>query len=199
MLSRIYKLIFISFILYALSINTICFLTTFNPKAIINPFYFKTRTTSVFILAKYILTDIGIIIKKMSKDEIDKVIDKTATKYSVDPELVKAVVEVESKYNEFAISRTGAIGLMQVMPATFFEMGFEKPFNYVENIEAGTKYLSIQLKRFNDLQLALSAYNAGPQNVLKNMSVPNFIETKAYIKKILKIYSAKNKQSNKKD
>ncbi|UOD34275.1 lytic transglycosylase domain-containing protein [Deferribacteraceae bacterium V6Fe1] len=195
MLSRIYKLIFISFLIYILSVNTICFVTTLNPKALLNPFYVKTRTTSVFLLVKYILKDIGIIIRKTSKDEIDKIIDKTAIKYGVDPELVKAVVEVESKYNEFAISRTGAIGLMQVMPVTFFEMGFERPFNYMENIEAGTKYLSIQLKRFNDLQLALSAYNAGPQNVLKNMSVPDFIETKTYIKKILEIYPTENKQN----
>ncbi|MCB4204909.1 lytic transglycosylase domain-containing protein [Deferribacterales bacterium Es71-Z0220] len=195
MLSRIYKLIFISFLIYILSVNTICFVTTLNPKALLNPFYVKTRTTSVFLLVKYILTDIGIIIRKTSKDEIDKIIDKTAIKYGVDPELVKAVIEVESKYNEFAISRTGAIGLMQVMPATFFEMGFTRPFNYMENIEAGTKYLSIQLKRFNDLQLALSAYNAGPQNVLKKMSVPDFIETKTYIKKILEIYPTKNEQN----
>jgi len=195
MLSRVYKLIFTSFLVYILSINSICFVTTFNPKALINPFYVKTRSASVFLLVKYILTDIGIIVRKTTKDEIDKVIDKTAAKYGVDPELVKAVVEVESKYNEFAISRTGAIGLMQVMPLTFFEMGFQKPFNYIENIEAGTKYLSIQLKRFKDLQLALSAYNSGPQNVLKHMAVPDFIETKAYIKKILEIYPIKNKQT----
>ncbi|MBZ4672192.1 MAG: Lytic transglycosylase catalytic [Deferribacteraceae bacterium] len=191
MLSRVYKLIFISFLIYILFINSICFITTLNPKSLINPFYVKTRTTSAFLLVNYILTDIGIVIRKTPKDEIDKVIEKTSLKYGVDPELVKAVVEVESKYNEFAISRTGAIGLMQVMPLTFFEMGFQRPFNYMENIEAGTKYLSIQLKRFNDLQLALSAYNAGPQNVLKNMSVPNFIETKSYIKKILEIYTNK--------
>lgn len=189
MLSRVYKLIFVVFISYIAILNLFCFITTLNPKALINPFFLKTRTSSVYLLIKYIVTDTGIIIRPTSEKTINDYIDQVAPKYDIDPKLVKAVVQVESKYNEFAISRTGAIGLMQVMPATFFEMGYSKPFNYKENIEAGVKYLSIQLKRFNNLELALSAYNAGPGNVLKNMAIPDFKETKSYIKKILEIYT----------
>jgi len=199
MISKIYKTIFLAFISYLFLLNFICFLTTLNPKSLINPFFIKTRTESVYLLIKYIVTDTGIIIKKTPKEEIDSFIIETANKYKVDPKLIMAIVEVESKYREYAISRTGAMGLMQVMPFTFFEMGYQKPYYYKENIEAGVKYFSIQLNRFKDLKLALSAYNAGPKNVLKHMAIPDFIETKSYISKILKIYSPERDQDNKSD
>jgi hypothetical protein len=199
MISKAYKTILILFLSYLFLLNLLCFLTTLNPKSFINPFFVKIRSESVYLLIKHIVTDTGIIIKKTPKDEIDNFIIETANKYKIDPKLIMAIVEVESKYREYAISRTGAMGLMQVMPFTFFEMGYEKPFNYKENIEAGVKYLSIQLNRFKDLKLALSAYNAGPKNVLKHMAIPDFIETKSYISKILKIYTPNEDHDNKSD
>ena len=134
----------------------------------------------------------GIILRRTDESTIRKFVEETAEKYQVDPKLVDAIVQVESQYNEFAISRTGAIGLMQVMPYTFFEMGFKSPYNYRENIEAGVKYLSIQLRNFSDLKLALSAYNAGPKRVYKYMQVPNILETRNYVKKVLEIYNPDN-------
>jgi len=99
------------------------------------------------------------------------------------------MVEVESKFNQFAISRTGAMGLMQVMPATFNDMKYTDPFNAEQNIAAGIKYFSIQKRTFKKLELALSAYNAGPAHVHKTLSVPDFIETKSYVSEIMSKYS----------
>lgn len=133
--------------------------------------------------------------KPTEQSYIDKFINEIAPEYDVNPDLVRAIVQVESKYNEYAISRTGAMGLMQVMPGTFFETGFKSPYDYRENIQAGVKYLSIQLKKFGDLKLALSAYNAGPGNVYKNMQIPNITETQNYVIKVLKIYLPENSES----
>ncbi|MEF3255797.1 MAG: lytic transglycosylase domain-containing protein [Deferribacterales bacterium] len=188
MVERVYKNILYSFIVFLLFINTVCFITTFNPKAIINPFFIKSRTFSVYLLLKYIITETGLIIRSPSPEQLEEKIKTLSDKYRIDPELVKIVIQVESKYKKFAISRTGAIGLMQVMPNTFFEMGFQKPFDINENLEAGIKYLSIQLKNFKNIELALSAYNAGPSRV-KNNQVPKIGETESYVKKITEQYS----------
>lgn len=98
------------------------------------------------------------------------------------------MVEVESKFNQFAISRAGAMGLMQIMPAAFNDMKHTYPFDAEQNIAAGIKYFSIQKKTFKKLDLALSAYNAGPSHVYKNHAVPNFIETKSYVSEIMSKY-----------
>jgi membrane-bound lytic murein transglycosylase MltF len=188
MVIKIYKLILYSFLSFLLLINFITFLTTFNPKSIINPFFIKSRTISVYLLIDYIVTETGVIIRTPSPSELEKLIKDLSVKYGVDSELIKIVIQVESKYKKFAISKTGAIGLMQVMPGTFFDMGYKKPFDIKENLEAGIKYLSIQLKRFKKLDLALSAYNAGPGKV-KDMTVPKIGETEVYVRKIIDIYS----------
>ncbi|MCX8083972.1 MAG: lytic transglycosylase domain-containing protein [Calditerrivibrio sp.] len=189
MVEKIYKYTLSLFLAHLLFINFVTFFTTFNPKSIINPFFIKSRTISVYILLHYIITDTGVLIPLPSKEELYKIIEKHCQKYKIDPELVKIVIEVESKYKKYAISRTGAVGLMQVMPSTFYDIGFQKPFDIEQNIEAGIKYLSMQIKRFRRLDLALSAYNAGPTKVLKNMSIPKIGETEIYVKKIMEKYS----------
>lgn len=188
MVLKIYKYILYSFLIFVLFINIVTFITTLNPKSIINPFFIKSRAISVYLLLDYIITETGIIIRSPSPIELETMIKNISKKYGVDSELIKIVIEVESKYKKFAISRTGAIGLMQVMPKTFFDMGYSRPFDISQNLEAGIKYLSIQLKRFKKLDLALSAYNAGPSKV-KNMTVPKIGETEVYVKKIIERYS----------
>ncbi|MGA1847125.1 lytic transglycosylase domain-containing protein [Deferribacter abyssi] len=188
MLERIYKSIFKIFIFYILILNFFCFITTLNPKALINPFFIKNRTISVYLFLKHIIFESGIPTKIKDMELIEKTVTHISKKYNVDSLLIHAIIKVESEYNPFAISRTGAMGLMQIMPVTFFEMDFNDPFNIEENIEAGTKYLKIQLTNFKKLELALSAYNAGPSTIINN-KIPEIVETKQYVKKILIEYT----------
>ncbi|HCW93758.1 MAG TPA: lytic transglycosylase domain-containing protein [Flexistipes sinusarabici] len=189
MLTKIYKTILYAFLIFILTINACSFLTTFNPKSLINPFHLKTRTISCYLLSKHIIFKSGIFLNKASKKEIISLINTYSNKYNVDPELIKIMVEVESEFNQFAISRTGAMGLMQIMPATFNDMKYTDPFDAEQNIAAGIKYFSIQKRTFKKLELALSAYNAGPSHVHKNQSVPDFTETKSYVSEIISKYS----------
>lgn len=132
---------------------------------------------------------------KDSKDSKDitnyhSLVHEKATKYKLDPLLVKAVIKTESNWNEWAVSKKGAIGLMQLMPATAREMNIRNPFNPEENIEGGVRYLRYLLERFNgDLTLALAAYNAGPKWVEKFGVIPPITETKQYVRKVLSLYN----------
>ena len=119
-------------------------------------------------------------------------VQQAASKYEIEPELIKAVIKAESNGNHRAVSSKGAMGLMQLMPSTAYDMNVVNPFNPEENIEGGTRYLRTLLERFNgDLTLALAAYNAGPKTVEKYRSVPPISETKQYVKKILSIFKGK--------
>ncbi|HYR28891.1 MAG TPA: lytic transglycosylase domain-containing protein [Thermoanaerobaculia bacterium] len=110
------------------------------------------------------------------------VIQEAARKHGVDPRLVAAVMRRESAWNDRAVSRVGACGLMQLMPATAKFLGVENIFDVRENIFGGTRYLRTLLDTFNgDLDLALAAYNAGPGAVEKYRGVPPYRETKAYV------------------
>jgi hypothetical protein len=120
------------------------------------------------------------------------IIHEKATAYDLDPTLIKAVIKAESNWNSRAVSRKGAMGLMQLMPATANEMNVSNPFDPEDNIEGGTKYLKYLLERFNgDLTLALAAYNAGPKAVEKYGYIPPITETKQYVKKVLSHYNGK--------
>lgn len=120
-------------------------------------------------------------------------IDQIADRYDLDPSLVEAVIEAESNFNDRAVSEKGAVGLMQLMPATASAMGAHNPFNPEDNIEAGVRYLRELLERFDgDLTLALAAYNAGPSNVEKYGAVPPIKETEEYIKKVFTRYKGGN-------
>ena len=123
----------------------------------------------------------------ITMDELDRVILDIAPAYNMDPSLIKSIIAVESEFSPNAMSQKGAIGLMQIMPETAFEMGIDDPWNPAQNITAGTKYLSILLKRYNgNLPLALAAYNAGPNMVQTYNGIPPFQETVEYVKEILK-------------
>jgi len=124
-----------------------------------------------------------------SKPEVatdyDTLITQAASKNGVDPDLVKAVVKAESGFRSEAVSRTGAQGLMQLMPATAASLGVSDPFDPAQNIEAGTRYLKSQIDRFGSTELALAAYNAGPGAVVKYGGVPPFNETKNYVSRVM--------------
>lgn len=127
--------------------------------------------------------------QKMSKVQIQNLINAASEKFGVDSKLVSAVIKQESAYNPKAVSGAGALGLMQLMPSTAKSMGVLNPLNPKENVIGGTKYLKTLLDRFNgNLVLALAAYNAGPEAVSKYNGVPPYKETQNYVKKVLKNY-----------
>jgi soluble lytic murein transglycosylase-like protein len=116
-------------------------------------------------------------------------IEKVCAKYSVDPELVKAVIQAESAYNSNAVSHAGAIGLMQLMPATAARFGVKEIFDPNENIHGGVQYLKFLLQLFNgDLPLAVAAYNAGEGAVQRFQGIPRYTETQNYVRKVLTLY-----------
>jgi len=115
----------------------------------------------------------------------EPVVAPIAARYNLDTELVLRVIEAESGGDPRAVSPKGAMGLMQLMPDTARALGVSDPFDPVQNIEGGVRYLSHLMERFGDPRLALAAYNAGPSNVQRYGGVPPFPETQRYIKKII--------------
>lgn len=116
-------------------------------------------------------------------------INRYAIEFKVDPQLIKAIITVESCFDKKAISRAGARGLMQLMPATARQYGVLDRFNAQENLRAGIQHFSELLDRFKfSLPHSLAAYNAGSSNVEKYQGIPPFKETQAYVKKVLAYY-----------
>jgi soluble lytic murein transglycosylase len=113
----------------------------------------------------------------------DAFIERLAREYGVSADLIKAVAVVESALDPHAVSRKGAMGLMQLMPDTARDQGVRDAFDPLENLRGGTRYLSGLLRRFDDdLDLALAAYNAGPEAVRRHGGVPRYPETERYIR-----------------
>jgi len=119
---------------------------------------------------------------------LEALIRRTARRYRVDPHLVKAVVAAESNFDALAVSEKGAQGLMQLMPATAKQMGVQSPFRPSENIQGGVRYLKTLLDRYDDVDLALAAYNAGPVAVDRFGGIPPYPETETYVKRVLRFY-----------
>lgn len=123
------------------------------------------------------------------KENIEQLIDRNARANGLDPKLVRAMVQVESGYNQEALSDKGAMGLMQLMPATAELMGVSDPYDPVQNLRGGTAYMKQLMRRFaGRLELALAGYNAGPDTVERYGGVPPFGETTAYVARVLHLY-----------
>ena len=123
------------------------------------------------------------------------IIIEAARRHKVDPAIVKAIIMAESSYNPKAVSKRGAMGLMQLMPITAKEMGVENIFDPEHNINGGVRYYKRLLKRYDgNVKLALAAYNAGSENVRKYRGVPPFKATRYYIRKVIKYYQQYKKE-----
>ena len=119
---------------------------------------------------------------------LKSLIQSSAASNGIDPNLFDALVEQESGYQPNARSRAGAMGLTQLMPETANAMGITSPFNPTQNLEGGARYLKSLMNQFNSLPLALAAYNAGPEAVIKHGGIPPYPETIKYVQNILAGY-----------
>jgi len=126
---------------------------------------------------------------EIGRDGVEKIVREAADRHSVDPALVRAVIETESNWNPRAWSHKGAGGLMQLIPTTAQRYGASDVFNPQQNIDAGVKHLKWLLERYNgNLDLALAAYNAGEGAVDRAHGVPAFRETRNYVQKVQNAY-----------
>lgn len=118
--------------------------------------------------------------------EIDDAVATSSKKHGVPAALIRAVIKQESSGNPNAVSSRGAQGLMQLMPNTARELGVTNAFNIRQNIDGGTKYLAMLIKRYHgDLALALAANNAGPRKVLKYGGIPPYKQTQRYVRRVM--------------
>jgi len=133
---------------------------------------------------------------KPIKSQYDALIVNTALKYDLEPPFIKAVIHVESAFDHLAVSKAGAMGLMQLMPATAASYQLTtNTFNPSRNIEAGVKHMKDLMVRYdNDMTLSLAAYNAGAGAVRKYNGIPPFEETQNYVKKVMRLYKLYKKQ-----
>jgi membrane-bound lytic murein transglycosylase B len=124
-----------------------------------------------------------------TQEEIDEAITMAAARHNVDPNLVRAVVKVESNFNSNAVSRKGAMGLMQLMPATARSLNVKNPFDPEQNVDAGVRHLKQLLENYGgDVNLTLAAYNAGSGAVARSAGVPRYAETQNYVRRITNLY-----------
>jgi len=126
---------------------------------------------------------------KYNPAQYDHHIKRAALNNMVDPLLIKAIIKAESDFNQYAVSTSGAKGLMQLMPGTARDLRVHNPFDPVQNINGGTRYFKNLLNSYEgNLALSLAAYNAGPGRVAKNGPIPRIPETKKYVNRVIRYY-----------
>ena len=135
-------------------------------------------------------------LRNRNRDRFEPAIEAAARRASLSVALVHAVVDAESSYDPDAVSRAGAVGLMQLMPETARRYGVRERTDPAQNLDGGTRYLSDLLQRFGgDLRISLAAYNAGENAVIRyNYDIPPYRETRAYVAKVLDYFDAYKKR-----
>ncbi len=123
--------------------------------------------------------------------QLDAIFDEAASKYGVDAKFLKAIAKCESDFSTECTSRSGAMGIMQLMPQTAASLGVTNAYDPYQNIMGGARYISEKLAQYNgDKSLALAAYNAGSGNVAKYGGIPPFKETQNYVAKVMAYYNS---------
>jgi soluble lytic murein transglycosylase-like protein len=123
-------------------------------------------------------------------EQVDAAIEQAAARHNLDPNLVRAVVKVESNFNPNAVSRKGAMGLMQLMPSTARQLKVTNPFDPEQNVDAGVRHLKALLQSYRgNVSLTLAAYNAGEGAVARSAGIPRIAETRDYVRRITALYN----------
>jgi soluble lytic murein transglycosylase-like protein len=147
------------------------------------------RRSSIFLPAEPSFTGKTRASMDLDRDGAEKLVRDASERHRVDPALIRAVIETESNWNAGAISRKGAVGLMQLIPTTAQRFGVNDLYSPQQNVDAGVRYLKTLLERYNgNLDLALAAYNAGEGAVDRAHGVPSFRETRNYVQKVQSAY-----------
>ena len=129
------------------------------------------------------------MLNSFTPEQLNAAIEQAAARHNLDPNLVRAVIKVESNFNPNAVSRKGAMGLMQLMPGTARQLNVKNPFDPEQNVDAGARHLKRLLDNYGgDVSLTLAAYNAGEGAVARSAGVPHFAETRNYVKRITQMY-----------
>jgi len=125
-----------------------------------------------------------------SQADVEAAIDRAAARHNVDPALVRAVIKVESNFNPNAVSRKGAMGLMQLMPQTARQLNVSNPFDPEQNVDAGVRHLKHLMQNYGgNVRLSLAAYNAGQGAVARSAGIPRIAETRNYVRRITALYN----------
>jgi soluble lytic murein transglycosylase-like protein len=132
----------------------------------------------------------------LSRGRIERLVDDSAQRYGVDPALIDAIILNESGFNPNATSSAGAKGLMQLMPETAASLGVGDAYDAAQNIRGGTRYLRSLLDRFGEVELAVAAYNAGPNAVERYGGVPPYAQTRRYVRNVVAAYRAHSQVGN---
>jgi len=128
--------------------------------------------------------------------EISNLVEQTANRLQIDPQLIHAIIKVESEYHPKAVSSKGAMGLMQLIPETAQRFGVTNPFDPKDNIQGGVSYLKYLLETFGgDLPRSLAAYNAGEGAVERSGGIPSYAETQDYVRKVTHLYQSVSSQA----
>ena len=146
-------------------------------------------TSSIHKFKIYLKEKPKIIQRYSSSEKYDNLISDASERYGVSFPLLKAIIKAESDFDQHAVSKKGATGLMQIMPENFKPLGIRDPFDPWQNINAGARYFKQMYDRFKGkLTLSLAAYNAGPTAVDHYKTIPPYEETEEYVRRVMKYY-----------